>query len=202
MSLSGTSLHLGLSGLSIKIWGRNQFGNLEHIIGDNHPSKIFKSTSSQLLCQGTQIVYTPFTGGPTNCYQHLKVFVAITKWTHYLAISEGMLSSADGKTISSCYNLLWVKGQSNTKSAPKNNFVLPATCEELALRLRKHGQGRKKVYLNGSIRLKKTKYIVRSSYRQLRHCCVAIVNSLQCLLYCECLRVKCGICATGEYLGR
>lgn len=39
MEAAGTSLHLGLSDLSIEVWARNRFGTPQHIIGDGHPGK-------------------------------------------------------------------------------------------------------------------------------------------------------------------
>ena len=91
------------------------------------------------------IVHKPFIGGPSNCDQHKKFIFATNEWTYYLAVSvrENAELSTQGGTVLSLKLTVRVKGQRNMRSASKKNFMFPATCENLALRVRKPGQGRK-----------------------------------------------------------
>lgn len=91
------------------------------------------------------IVHKPFMGGPSNCDQHKNFIFATNEWTYYLAVSvrENAELSTQGGTVLSLQLTARVKGQRNMGSASKNNFMFPATCEDLALRGRKPGQGRK-----------------------------------------------------------
>lgn len=87
------------------------------------------------------IVHKPFMGGPSNCDQHKNFIFATTEWTYYLAVSvrENAELSTQGGTVLSLQLTARVKGQRNMGSASKNNFMFPATCEDLALRGRKPG---------------------------------------------------------------
>lgn len=126
---------LKVFGLSIEISIRNRFENLQCITGNNHPGKIFKSINSQLVCHSTLIVHIPFTGESPNSDKFKKCIFATTEWTCYLAISIRGWSAE--QTVRHSLKLLQffvrLKGQSNITSAPKNNFLLPVTCRDLAL---------------------------------------------------------------------
>ena len=82
------------------------------------------------------IVHKSFMGGPSNCDQHKKFIFATNEWTYYLAVSvrENAELSTQGGTVLSLQLTVRVKGQRNMRSASKNNFMFPATCEDLALR--------------------------------------------------------------------
>lgn len=93
-----------------------------------------------------------------------------------------------------------VKGQRNLRSASKNNCMFPPMCEDLALRVRKPGQGRKEH--KWKHKTDENQVNVEAFLSSVRHCCGVIVNAFQCLVQCEYLRVNRGVCAIKECLAR